>query len=223
MGITVERCYSTTVSQWHHRGQVCTWRRGLRPEGYKKPHVTDTAMASFPSFTEEGSVCLPEHLNGLEVHQGTWWKGRLTSEASTHKLPPGLLDPHSGCPKGLQSHAGGAELQNQWNSPSGLLCVALTRETSAPLSAGETRVSPWVTGITQLSSHPAVTPDSQHCETTFQQQETRTQRRYQWVRAWSKEPREEVCSQKLRQKDTSGLLDMTDNLYILLLTLRIYT
>lgn len=45
---------------------MCTWRRGLRAEGYKNPSVADTATASFPFFSQKrGSVCLPRHLNGL--------------------------------------------------------------------------------------------------------------------------------------------------------------
>lgn len=143
----------------------------------------------------------PSDVRGSTTQASTWITGPLTQAAPR-----------------LQSHAGGAELTEPveltfWPP----LCSAGPGR-PAPLSAERPESAPWVTGITQLSSHPAVTPDSQHCETTFQQQETRTQRRYQWVRAWSKEPRRRCAPKSSDRRTSPGLLDMTDNLYILLLT-----
>ena len=155
-------------------GKCVRVEEGLGWKATKTPVLQTQPRLPFCPSHREG-VCVPPRASewASECSDQETWCQRLGHRG----LHLDYWTPHSGRPKVAGPH-GGAELTepvaSTFRPP---LCHARptwARETS-PSVSWETPVrAPWITGVTQLSSHPASTPDSQHCETTFQQQEART-------------------------------------------------
>ena len=164
-------------------------------------------MASFPSFSQKrGSVCLPRHLNGLlsALTREPGGRDALWHQAWPHKLPPGLVHPSLGPPDAAEPR-GGAERTEPVAPASGLPCVAPDQPgpgRPAPLSAEKPHQRPLD------HNHPAeLTPSCDSWLTTLWDyvpvRGNQNIEKTSMGETVESRTQEEVCSQKLRQKDIS--------------------